>query len=126
MNKILIIDDDKNIKKMLVRRLKKAGYDISTAENGAKGVEAVYEVFPDIIFMDMDMPVMDGYQATRTLRNKGWEGLIIALTASVMSSETGQAMEAGCDHFFPKPIGTDFETKLKTVLEAGHETDSDS
>jgi len=125
VKKILIIDDDSAITKMLVRRLKKAGYGICTAENGVKGIKVAYEFLPDIILMDMHMPVMDGYQTTQTLREKGWQGPIIALTASVMAVDASRAMEAGCDHFIPKPIDLEFEVKLKAILEAGYEQDSD-
>lgn len=121
MTKILIVDDNEQIKKMLTRRLKKAGYEIHTAENGQIGVKKVLELQPNLTLMDMHMPVMNGYEATSALRKTGYNGLIIALTASAMVDEVHKSLEAGCNYFIPKPIGIDFETKILDILEGKYE-----
>lgn len=113
---ILIIEDDKGITKMLVRRLKRKGHIIETAENGKEGVEKALLSKPDLILLDMHMPVMDGYTAAKTLRQQGYTGLISALTASAMVEETNKSLDAGCDTFISKPIGLDFERKIADFL----------
>ena len=116
MYKILIIEDEPNITKMLMRRLKKVGYSIEAAENGKIGVEKALQLNPDLILMDMHMPIMDGYTAAHTLRQQGYKGLISALTASAMVEITNKSIDAGCDTFISKPIGPDFEDKIKLLL----------
>ncbi len=120
--KILIVDDDEKIKRMLNRRLKKAGYEIHFAENGQAGVEKHWEVKPDLTLMDMHMPVMDGYTAVRTLRSQGYTGIIAALTASATTADVPKAMEAGCNFFITKPIGADFEAMIAELLKNKKET----
>jgi CheY-like chemotaxis protein len=119
MSEILIVDDDRKIIRMLTRRLKKAGYTIHTAENGQIGVEKAVELTPDLILMDMHMPVMNGYEATQTLRQQGFTGLIVAITASAMADDTQKSIQAGCDYFIAKPIDTEFEVRIKELL-GGH------
>jgi CheY-like chemotaxis protein len=120
MARILIVDDDVKIMRMLVRRLKKAGHDVYTAENGKIGVEMVLSINPDLTLMDMHMPVMDGYEATVALRNSGYKGQIIALTASAMAHEANKSMDAGCDSFLAKPVSDDFDNKLVSILKVKH------
>ncbi len=116
MATVLIVDDDKRITRMLLRRLTRFGYQVEAAENGQIGVEKAMQLKPDLILLDMHMPVMDGYAAARMLRENGYKGLISALTASAMVEETNKCLDAGCDMFIPKPIGNDFEEKIKTIL----------
>jgi CheY-like chemotaxis protein len=116
MPKILIVDDDINITRMLARRLKKAGYEVYTAENGKSGVEIAMTITPELTLMDIHMPVMNGYEATVALRNQGYSGLIIALTASAMAHDTNRSLEAGCDYFLSKPVRDDFENTLAAIL----------
>lgn len=121
---ILIVEDDPGIVKMLLRRLKKAGYNIETAENGKVGVEKALQFKPDLILLDMHMPVMDGYTAARELRQQGYKGLICALTASAMVEETNKSLDAGCDIFIAKPVEPDFESKIKSLLTANSKSDN--
>lgn len=114
--KILIVDDDVRIQRMLKRRLKKAGYEVYFAENGQNGIEKHDELQPDLTLMDMHMPVMDGYTAVRILREKGYGGIIAALTASATTADVPKAIQAGCDYFISKPIGNDFESKIEEIL----------
>ena len=116
MTTILIVDDDKGITRMLVRRLTRSGYQVKTADNGKIGVEKAMKLNTDLILLDMHMPVMDGYVAARTLRENGYKGLISALTASAMVEETNKSLDAGCDTFISKPIESDFEKKIEAIL----------
>ncbi len=117
MKNILLVEDDESIVKMIVRRLKRAGYDIHTAENGEIGVEMALNLKPDLILMDMHMPVMDGHEATKILRRQGYNGLICALTASALNDDIGYPLEAGCESFISKPMGNDFEDRVRKIME---------
>ncbi len=115
-HKILIAEDSIEIQVMLQRKLRKTDWEIHTAENGQIAVEKAFELQPDLILMDMQMPVMDGHEAVRILRKKGYTGIISALTASVMEKETDQALKVGCDYFISKPIDKTFIPKLKEMM----------
>ena len=117
MRTILVVDDQESIRKLLQRRLRKNGYEIHFAENGELGVKKAFELQPDLILMDMHMPVMDGDAAVHDLRQKGYEGLVVALTASAMVADQRVMIDAGCDDFIPKPIERDFENRIASVLE---------
>ena len=125
MAKILIVDDDKKIIRMLMRRLKKAGYEVDYADNGKAGIEKAQTLLPEIILMDMYMPVMNGYEATQTLRQDGYTGIIVALTASAMAHQVNKSLQAGCDYFIPKPIELNFENQLQDILKEGYGKNSD-
>lgn len=114
--KILMVDDNDDIRKMLKRKFKKTGWEILEAVNGKEGVDMAFEHTPDLVLMDMHMPVMDGHEATATLRERGYPGTIVALTASVMRSDTDNAINHGCDHFIAKPITKDFLNQIKDIL----------
>lgn len=117
MVSVLIVDDDEKIVRMLIRRLKKRGYDIHVAVNGKIGVEKVLELQPDLTLLDMHMPVMNGYEAVRTLREQGYQGLVVALTASAMAHQSPKALEAGCNHFISKPIDPNFEEQIENLMQ---------
>jgi CheY-like chemotaxis protein len=106
MAKILLVEDQEMNRDMLSRRLKKRGYDVAIAVDGAEGVEKARSEAPDLILMDMSLPVMDGWEATRTL--KGDEATraipVVALTAHAMSTDREKALEAGCDAYETKPV----------------------
>ena len=106
MPKILIVEDNDMNLDMLSRRLARKGFDIVSARDGRAGVESAESEKPDIILMDMSLPVMDGWEATRTLKaqQKTADIPVIALTAHAMESDRDKAMEAGCDDFYTKPI----------------------
>lgn len=91
---------------MLSRRLRKRGYEVSIAVDGAEGLEKARTEAPDLILMDMSLPVIDGWEATRLL--KGDEATrsipVVALTAHAMNVDRDKAMEAGCDAYETKPI----------------------
>lgn len=117
MARILVVDDEPGIRKMLTRRLQRVGHEVFLAEDGAEGVTLARELQPDLVLLDMHMPVLDGYDAARTLRAGGYTGLISALTASAMVEETNKAVEAGCDVFITKPITADFEQRVASLLD---------
>jgi two-component system, cell cycle response regulator DivK len=106
MKKILLVEDNEMNRDMLSRRLERKGYAVMMAVNGEEGFNLAKTEKPDLILMDMSLPVMDGWEATRLL--KGCEETraipVIALTAHAMASDEQKAREAGCDDFETKPI----------------------
>ena len=106
MTKILLVEDNEMNRDMLSRRLERKGFEIVLAVDGAAGVEMVTSHTPDLVLMDMSLPVLDGWEATRRLKADPATRHVpvIALTAHAMSSDRGKAMEAGCDDYDTKPI----------------------
>src|ERR671916_2885593 len=106
MPTILLVEDNELNRDMLSRRLVRKGYDVLIAEDGVKGLSAATDGKPDLILMDMSLPVMDGWEATRRLKAEPETRAIpvIALTAHAMSSDREKAIEAGCDDYDTKPI----------------------
>ena len=106
MPKILLVEDNEMNRDMLSRRLMKKGYDVVIAVDGGEGVVMAGTELPDLILMDMSLPVIDGWEATRQLKGGATTGgiPIIALTAHAMSDDREKAMAAGCDEFDTKPI----------------------
>jgi CheY-like chemotaxis protein len=106
MPKILLVEDNEMNRDMLSRRLIKKGYEIMIAEDGAQGVALARSERPDLILMDMSLPVLHGWDATRQLKADPETKSIpvIALTAHAMSGDREKALEAGCDEFDTKPV----------------------
>jgi CheY-like chemotaxis protein len=106
MKKILLVEDNEMNRDMLSRRLARKGYEVSIAVDGRQGVEMAESAAPDLILMDMSLPVLDGWEATRQLKNADATRHIpvIALTAHAMSGDRERALEAGCDDYDTKPI----------------------
>ena len=106
MARILIVEDNELNRDMLSRRLQRRGYDILVATDGEQGVEQARSESIDLILMDMSLPGLDGWEATRLLKaDAATKKLpIIALTAHAMSSDREKAMEAGCDDYDTKPV----------------------
>lgn len=119
MAKILLAEDDEFISRMIILRLTLREHEIDQAVNGQQAVEMALAGNYDLILMDMHMPVMDGHEATRTLRDTGYDGLIMAVTASVMSDESGKAINSGCNDYISKPVGNDFEDRVESLLGQG-------
>ncbi len=111
---ILLVEDTPLLQQLIKRMLIKLGLDVETADNGSIAVEKAMDRSYDLVLMDMQMPVMDGIEATQVLRERGFTCPIIALTANVMQKHQEQFKAAGCDGFLGKPI--DRET-LKLTLE---------
>lgn len=106
MAKILLVEDSEMNRDMLARRLARRGYEVVIAVDGWQGVTLAQTEAPDLILMDMNLPVLDGSEATRQLRAVPATRSIpiIALTAHAMSGDREKALEAGCDDYDTKPI----------------------
>lgn len=106
MTKILLVEDNEMNRDMLVRRLQRRGYEVLVAVDGEQGVGMAQEEMPDIILMDMSLPVLDGWEATRRIKTTAKTQAIpvIALTAHAMVGDRDKAMAAGCDDYDTKPI----------------------
>jgi two-component system, cell cycle response regulator DivK len=106
MTKILLVEDNEMNRDMLSRRLAKRGYEVTIAVDGGQGVEMARTMAPDLVLMDMSLPVLDGWEATRRLKADAATQMIpvIALTAHAMAGDREKAMDAGCDDFDTKPI----------------------
>jgi CheY-like chemotaxis protein len=122
MPTILLVEDNELNRDMLSRRLVRMGYDVLIAEDGAKGLSAATDGKPDLILMDMSLPVLDGWEATRRLKAEPQTRAIpvIALTAHAMSSDREKAVAAGCDDYDTKPVELErLLAKIERLLQAG-------
>ncbi|AMW31276.1 MULTISPECIES: response regulator [Oscillatoriales] len=106
MAKILLVEDNEMNRDMLKRRLSRKGYDVLIAEDGAEGVNLAQTQAPDLILMDMSLPIKDGWQATREIKadTKTKEIPVIALTAHAMAGDREKCLAAGCDDYDTKPV----------------------
>ena len=106
MAKILLVEDNEMNRDMLSRRLERRGYEVVIAVDGAEGIEKAGTEAPALILMDMSLPVVDGWDATRRIKAAPATRAIpvIALTAHAMSGDREKAVEAGCDDFDTKPV----------------------
>ena len=113
--KILLVEDHEEIWDFLSRRLKRRGYDVVLATDGQQGVDKARSESPDVILLDMNLPVMDGWTAASVIRGDDVTGKvpIIALTAHAMSGDREKAIAAGCDDYHPKPV--DFSRLLAQI-----------
>jgi len=107
LKKILMVEDNEDCRFILVHRLRKIGqFDIREAAGGQDAIDAVRAELPDLIFMDLNMPAIDGLEATRRIREmEGGDGIrIIALTGRAMASDEQTALASGCDDYITKPV----------------------
>lgn len=106
MTKILLVEDNEMNRDMLSRRLSRNGFEVVIAVNGQEGVDLALAEKPALILMDMSLPVLDGWEATRRVKaNPETAGIpVIALTAHAMAKDRDDAMAAGCDEFDTKPV----------------------
>ncbi len=109
MPKILLVEDNEMNRDMLSRRLSRRGYEVVIATDGQEGVSLAASIAPDLILMDMSLPVIDGWEATKRIKAaSATAGVpVIALTAHAMSGDREQALAAGCDDYDTKPIELD-------------------
>src|SRR5687768_9707956 len=122
MTKILLVEDNEMNRDMLSRRLERKGYQVVLAVDGQEGVEKAASEAPDVVLMDMSLPVLDGWEATRRLKAAPATAHlpVIALTAHAMSSDRSKALEAGCDEYETKPIDLPrLLAKIEALLAAG-------
>ena len=115
MVKILLVEDNEMNRDMLSRRLAKRGFEVVMAVDGAEGVSMARSAAPDLILMDMSLPVMDGWTATRELKaDAATRGIpVIGLTAHAMAGDREKCLEAGCDEYDTKPV--DFPRLLEKI-----------
>ena len=106
MAKILLVEDNEDNRDMLSRRLMRKGYDIVLAVDGEQGVQMAGSETPDLILMDMSLPLIDGWEATRQIKATptGQNVPVIALTAHAMAGDKERALAAGCDDYDTKPV----------------------
>lgn len=119
--KILLVEDNEMNRDMLSRRLERKGYEVVIAVDGGQGISLAQSESPDLILMDMSLPVIDGWEATRRLKGTAETQAvpIIALTAHAMSGDREKAIEAGCDDYDTKPIELPrLLEKMESLLEA--------
>ena len=122
MPKILLVEDNEMNRDMLSRRLQRKGYQVVLALDGQSGVEMAQTEAPDLVLMDMSLPVLDGWEATRRLKADAATRHIpvIALTAHAMSSDREKALEAGCDDYDTKPVELPrLLAKIEALLSGG-------
>ena len=115
MKKILVVEDNELNLEMLQRRLTRRGFAVTTAQDGQEAIEKTFAENPDLILMDMNLPVLDGWEATRQIkRDEKLKNIpVIALTAHAMSDDEDKALNAGCDDFATKPV--DFGRLLEKI-----------
>jgi two-component system, cell cycle response regulator DivK len=109
MPKVLLVEDNEMNRDMLSRRLTRRGFEVVSAADGQQGVDLARSEKPDIILMDMSLPVMDGWEATRRIKaDRTMRRIpVIGLTAHAMSGDREKAIEAGCDDYDSKPVEID-------------------
>jgi two-component system cell cycle response regulator DivK len=122
MPRILLVEDNEMNRDMLSRRLIRRGFEVLVAVDGQEGIEMAGREAPDLILMDMSLPVIDGWEATRRIRAAPATRLtpVIALTAHAMAGDRDQALDAGCDDYDTKPV--DFQRlldKISRLLDGG-------
>jgi len=109
MCRILLVEDNDLNRDMLERRLRRRGFEVLLAADGGQGVELARRERPDLVLMDMSLPGLDGWQATRILKSEaGTRGIpVVAVTAHSLAGDRERALEAGCDDYATKPVHLD-------------------
>ena len=116
MTKILLVEDHEELWDFLSRRLRRRGFVVVLAHNGRQALDQIAAEMPDVVLLDMNLPVMDGWTAVRQLREQSNRVPVIAVTAHAMAADRVRALEAGCDDYHPKPV--DFELLLTQIDDA--------
>jgi CheY-like chemotaxis protein len=121
MPKILLVEDDEMSRDMLSRRLGRRGYEVILAVDGEEGVTAARSERPDLILMDMNLPVLDGWEATRRIKAAKETGAVpvIALTSHAMTGDREKSLGTGCDEYETKPVDFDRLLRKMEALLAG-------
>jgi CheY-like chemotaxis protein len=120
MAHILLVEDNEMNRDMLSRRLQRKGYNVTIAVDGAEGVAKAEAELPDLILMDMSLPILDGWEATRRLKANGKTQHIpiIAQTAHAMAGDREKCIEAGCDDYATKPVEiTSLLAKIERLIQ---------
>jgi len=115
MAKILVVEDNEINRDMMVRRLERRGYTIVTAVDGQEGIDLTRSEKPDLVLMDMSLPVLDGWEATRQIKNdlSIKQIPVVGLTAHAMVGDRDKALQAGCDDYATKPV--EFEKLIELI-----------
>ncbi|TAK10909.1 MAG: response regulator [Anaerolineae bacterium] len=115
MATILLVEDNEMNRDMLTRRLQRTGHQVLIATNGQEGLDTARQARPDVVLMDMSLPVLDGWEASRRMKSDPDLGVIpiIALTAHAMAEDRQKAIDAGCDDYQTKPI--DFPMLMEKI-----------
>jgi two-component system, cell cycle response regulator DivK len=115
MAKILVVEDNEINRDMMVRRLQRRGYTIVTAVDGQQGIDMTQSETPDIVLMDMSLPIVDGWEATRQIKsNPSVRHIpVVGLTAHAMVGDRDKAINAGCDDYATKPV--EFEKLVELI-----------
>lgn len=127
MPRILIIEDNEENREALARRLQRRGYDIVVAGDGQQGVEMAKSEKPDLVLMDMNMPILDGWRASQMIRtDPDTEQLpIIGLTAHALEGDREKALQAGCSDYHTKPVEfSQLMTQIELLIRNGAHTSS--
>ena len=125
MTRVLIVEDDELNRDSLRRLLRRRGFEIELAVDGQEGVDVARAELPDLILMDMSLPIIDGWEATRRLKAEPATRKIpiIALTAHALTSDRDRALTAGCDDYDSKPIDLDrLLPKINALLSSSRQT----
>ena len=125
MTRVLIVEDDELNRDSLRRLLRRRGFEIQLAVDGQEGVDVARAELPDLILMDMSLPIIDGWEATRRLKAEPATRKIpiIALTAHALTSDRDRALTAGCDDYDTKPIDLDrLLPKINALLSSSSQT----
>ncbi len=117
MTKILLVEDHEELWDFLSRRLRRHGFDVVLAHDGQQALDQATAEAPDVVLLDMDLPVLDGWTVARRMRADTMQAhtAIIALTAHAMAGDRARALEAGCDDYHSKPV--DFPALLRQIDE---------
>jgi two-component system cell cycle response regulator DivK len=122
MSLILLVDDHEMAREIMQRRLEREGHTVTTAQSGKEALEMISERLPDVVLMDMSMPMMDGWEASRRIKaDPNFKKIpIMALTANAIEGDRERCIAAGCDDYESKPV--DFDRLLKKIrlLLSGH------
>lgn len=122
---LLLVEDHEELWDFLSRRLQRRGFQVTVATDGQQGLEKARELKPDVMLLDMNLPLLDGWTVARTLKDDPATAAvpIIALTAHAMSGDRQKALDAGCSDYHPKPV--DFAqllTQIDAIVSAGKQT----
>jgi len=123
--RLLLVEDDRGVRESLARALQFEGYDVTTAEDGGRGLELARSIDPDALILDVMMPVLDGLEVTRKLRSTGTDVPILMLTARHQITDRVAGLDAGADDYLVKPFSLDeLLARLRALLRRSGPTDS--
>jgi two-component system response regulator MprA len=123
--RLLLVEDDRGVRESLARALQYEGYDVTTAEDGGRGLELARSMDPDALILDVMMPVLDGLEVTRKLRSTGTDVPILMLTARHQITDRVAGLDAGADDYLVKPFSLDeLLARLRALLRRSGPTDS--